>query len=126
VAAKNPKPHRNLVAWQKSLDLVMQVYKLTQDFPERELYGLSSQLRRAALSVPSNLAEGAAGRTRAQFAHFLANALGSLNEIDTQLEISFRLGYISESEYHNIGTLLDECLAVTYGLRKSITSKIKQ
>jgi four helix bundle protein len=126
VADKNQKPHRNLVAWQKSMDLVMQVYKLTQNFPERELYGLSSQLRRAALSVPSNIAEGAADRTKAQFSHFLANALGSLNEIDTQLEISFRLGYISQSEYHYISTCLDECLAVTYGLRKSITSKINQ
>jgi four helix bundle protein len=123
---KNQKPHRNLVAWQKSMDLVMQVYKLTQNFPERELYGLSSQLRRAALSVPSNIAEGAVDRTQAQFSHFLANALGSLNEIDTQLEISFRLGYISESEYRYISPWLDECLAVTYGLRKSITSKMKQ
>jgi four helix bundle protein len=125
MAAKNQKPHRNLVAWQKNLDLVLQVYKLTQDFPERELYGLSSQLRRAALSVPSNIAEGAADRTQGQFSHFLANALGSLNEIDTQLEISLRLGYISESEYRYISILLDECLAVPYGLRKSVKSKIK-
>jgi four helix bundle protein len=76
--------------------------------------------------VPSNLAEGAADRTQAQFSYFLANALGSLNEIDIQLEISLRLGYISASEYRDISTLLDECLAVTYGLRKSITSKIRQ
>ncbi len=108
------------------MDLVMEVYKSTQNFPERELYGLSSQLRRAALSVPSNIAEGAADRTHSQFSHFLANALGSLNEIDTQLEISFRLAYIPENEYQRISTLLDECLAVTYGLRKSITAKIKR
>jgi four helix bundle protein len=124
--SKDPKPHRNLVAWQKGMDLVMEVYKLTRDFPERELYGLSSQLRRAALSVPSNIAEGAADRTHSQFSHFLANALGSLNEIDTQLEISFRLGYIPENKYQHISKMLDECLAITYGLRKSISAKIRR
>ncbi len=108
----DPKPHRNLVAWQKGMDLVMEVYSLTKNFPERELYGLSSQLPRAALSVPSNIAEGAADRTQAHFSHFLSNALGSLNEIDTQLELSFRLGYISEIKYQHISRLLDECLAV--------------
>ncbi|MFZ0051831.1 MAG: four helix bundle protein, partial [Desulfobaccales bacterium] len=85
---RNPKPHRNLVAWKKGMDLVSAVYSLTKNFPENEVYGLSAQLRRAALSVPSNIAEGAANRTPAQFANFLANALGSLNEIDTQLELS--------------------------------------
>jgi four helix bundle protein len=125
MSGKSQKPHRNLVAWQKGMDLVMEIYKSTQNFPKRELYGLSSQLRRAALSVPSNIAEGAADRTYSQFSHFLANALGSLNEIDTQWEISFRLGYIPENEYQHIGTLLDECLAVIYGLRKSINAKIK-
>jgi four helix bundle protein len=108
------------------MDLVMEVYKLTQDFPARELYGLSSQLRRAALSVPSNIAEGAADRTHSQFSHFLSNALGSLNEIDTQLELSYRLRYIGEEDYNHISALLNECLAVTYGLRKSITAKLKR
>jgi four helix bundle protein len=123
---KSQKPHRNLVAWQQGMDLVIEIYKLTRDFPDRELYGLTSQLRRAALSVPSNIAEGAADRTHSQFSHFLSNALGSLNEIDTQLELSFRLGYISEDEYRHINTLVDECLAVTYGLRKSVITKAKR
>jgi four helix bundle protein len=123
---KDPKPHRNLVAWQKGMDLVMEVYRLTKNFPERERYGLSSQLRRAALSVSSNIAEGAADRTHAQFSNFLSSAIGSLNEVDTQLEISFRLGYIPENEYLQLSKLLDECLAVTYGLKKSIAAKIKR
>ena len=123
MSQKNQKPHRNLLAWQKGMDLVIEVYNLTQDFPDRELYGLSAQLRRAAVSVPSNIAEGAANRTRSQFANFLSNALGSLNEIDTQLELSFRLGYLSDQSYNNITSLLNECLALTYGLRKSIASK---
>jgi four helix bundle protein len=123
--SKDPKPHRNLVAWQKGMDLVVEVYKLTQNFPGREIYGLSAQLRRAAISVPSNLAEGAANRTQSQFSQYLANALGSLNEIDTQLEIAFRLGYIQENEYTLINVLLDDCTALTYGLRKSLDPKIK-
>ena len=123
---KNPKPHRNLVAWQSGMDLVSAVYSLTQNFPDSELYGLCGQLRRAALSVPSNIAEGAANRTPSQFANFLANALGSLNEIDTQLELSLRLGFISEVEHLQINGLVDKCLAVTYSLRKSIQSKFKR
>lgn len=126
MGGKDQKPHRNLVAWQKGMDLVIEVYRLTQDFPDRELYALSSQIRRAALSVPSNIAEGAADRTPAQFSHFLSNTLGSLNELDTQMELSFRLGYLPEKEYNNISKLLDECLAVTYGLRKSIITKIRR
>jgi four helix bundle protein len=120
---RHPTPHRNLVAWQKGRDLVFEVYKLTQAFPEKELYGLTSQLRRAALSEPSNIAEGAADRSPAQFAHFLANAIGSLNEMDTQLQIALQLGYLSEAAYQQAGTLLDECLAVTYGLKKSVARK---
>ena len=122
---KNPKPHRRLVAWQKGMDLVLILYDITRDFPAQELYGLTSQLRRAALSVPSNIAEGAADRTQAQFYNFLSNVLGSLNEIDTQLELSFRLGYITEDKYKKINMLLDECLAVTYGLRKSLIIRRK-
>jgi four helix bundle protein len=126
VEEKKQKPHRNLVAWQKGMELVMEVYRLTRNFPDIELYGLISQLRRAALSVPSNIAEGAADRTRSQFTNFLSNSLGSLNEIDTQLELSFRLGYISKNEYHQIDSLLDECLALTYGLRRSISARLKR
>jgi four helix bundle protein len=122
---KSPKPHRNLLAWQKGMDLVGGGYKLTQKFPHSELYSLSAQLRRAALSVPVNIAEGAADRTPSQFANFLANAIGSFNEIDTQLELSLRLGFISEVEHSQISKLLDECLAITYGLKKSIQSKLK-
>jgi four helix bundle protein len=124
--AKSPKPHRNLVAWQKSMDLVKAIYKLTQKFPDSEHYGLNAQLRGAALSVPSNIAEGAADRTPSQFANFVATAIGSLNEIDTQLELSLRLGFISEVEHSQISKLLDECLAITYGLKKSIQIKPKK
>ncbi len=84
------KPHRNLTAWQKAMDLVVAIYNATHNFPKEEIYGLTSQLRRAAVSVPSNIAEGAADRTTQQFSNFLSNAIGSLNEIDTQLEVALR------------------------------------
>jgi four helix bundle protein len=79
----------------KGMDLVLEVYKLTREFPDSEGYGLISQLQRATVSVPANIAEGAADRTHFRFSHFLSNAPGSLNKIDAQLELSFRLGYLS-------------------------------
>ena len=77
------------------MGLVVTIYQATANFPKEEIYGLTPQLRRAAVSVPSNIAEGAADRTKQQFSNFLSNALGSLNEIDTQLDVAFRLKYIT-------------------------------
>lgn len=119
-AVSSNKPHRNLLAWQKGIDLVIAVYNATRTFPSEEMYGLTSQLRRAAISVPSNIAEGAADRTTQQFSNFLSNSIGSLNEIDTQLELGLRLGYLPKNDHDRLFKLLDECLALTYGLRKSL------
>src|SRR5215467_1656764 len=117
------KPHRNLKAWRKTMDFAVNLYQLTTDFPQEELYALASQLRRAAVSAPSNIAEGAAGRTRQQFSNFLSNAIGSLNEIDTQLELALRLGYVTDTDYDRLYQALDECIALTYGLRKAVNNK---
>ena len=114
------KPHKKLIAWRKSMDLVEKVYELTKSFPRKEVYGLSSQLRRAAVSVPSNIAEGAADRSPTQFRTYLSMALGSLNEIDTQLEIAVSIGYLNDPGFGDAEMLVDECMAVTYGLRKSL------
>ncbi len=114
------KPHKRLIAWQKSMDLVVLVYELTKSFPREETYGLTSQMRRAAVSAPSNIAEGAADRSKDQFRNFLRTAIGSLNELNTQLEIAFRIGYLSESSHLLAQQLLDECLAVTFGLKRSL------
>jgi len=114
------KPHRNLLAWQKSMDFAVDVYQATKNFPQDELYGLTSQLRRAAVSAPSNIAEGAAGRTKQQFSNYLSNAIGSLNETDTQLELARRIGYLTGTEYARLRPALDDCLALTYGLRRSL------
>jgi len=114
------KPHKKLIAWQKSMDLVVLIYRITNGFPKEELYGLVSQMRRAAVSGPSNIAEGAANRTTDQFRNFLSIAIGSLNELNTQLEIAFRVGYLSTTDHDDAQRLLDECLAVTYGLKRSL------
>jgi four helix bundle protein len=74
-------PHKKLIAWRKSMDLVEKIYELTKKFPREEVYGLSSQLRGAAVSVPSNIAEGAADRSPVQFRNYLSVSIGSLNEI---------------------------------------------
>src|SRR5215510_1962230 len=121
----NDEPHKNLIAWQRSMDLVVGIYETTRRFPKQEIYGLSSQLRRAAVSVPSNIAEGAAGRTMQQFSNFLSNAIGSLNEIDTQLNLAHRLGYLARQDYERLHRQFDECVALTYGLRKSLASRSK-
>ena len=117
------KPHKRLLAWKKSMDLVVEIYRLTKTFPREEIYGLTSQIRRAAVSVPSNISEGAAGRSVTQFKNFLAIAIGSLNEISTQLEIAYRVGYLDRRKLLDIEALIDECLALTYGLRKSLAER---
>jgi four helix bundle protein len=92
------KSYRDLVAWQKAIELVTFVYRLTAGFPKEELYGLTSQLRRAAVSIPSNIAEGQGRKSNAEFRHFLHNAAGSLMEVETQVTIARVLGYLSAQD----------------------------
>ncbi len=89
------KSFRDLIVWQKAMDLVEAVYLATADFPREEMYGLTSQLRRASVSVPSNVAEGQGRRTNGEFIQFLHHAIGSLNEVETQVELSMRLGFMA-------------------------------
>jgi four helix bundle protein len=117
------KPNKRLLAWQKSMDLVVEIYGLTKSFPRNEIYGLTSQVRRASISVPSNISEGAAGRSVTQFRNFLSVAIGSLNEVSTQLEIAFRVGYLDRRSLDAVESRGDECLALTYGLRKNLVAK---
>jgi four helix bundle protein len=115
------KPHKKLIAWRKTMNLVEKVYELSKKFPREEIYALSSQMRRAAISAPSNIAEGAAGRSPVQFRNYLSVAIGSLNELATQLEIAYRIGYLDKTAFEDTESLVDECLAVTYGLRKRLS-----
>jgi four helix bundle protein len=99
--------HKDLDVWQKAIDFVAKIYKITDLFPKTELYGLTNQLRRAAVSVPSNIAEGAARGSNKEFIQFLYIALGSLSETETQIIIAMKLGYIKEdaSNLSDIQTL---------------------
>ena len=91
------KPHKKLVLWGKVIDFVVFVYETTKVFPKEEEYGLKSQLRRAAVSVPSNISEGLSRRTKKDKIHFLNIAQASLSEIDAQIEVSQRLGFINQN-----------------------------
>jgi len=117
-------PHRNLEAWKHSMDLVEDIYSITKAFPKEETYGLSSQMRRAAVSVPSNLAEGAAAMTNKQFISFLGLSLGSLSELDTQTEIAYRLQYLQKETYTSINDQIDKCKSLVFGLQRSVIKKI--
>ena len=110
------KSHKDLKVWQESMTLVTQIYKISEDFPKHEVYGLSSQIRRAAVSIPSNIAESAGRKGENEFTRFLYIALGSLSEVETQLEISHRLGYIKDIEVIN---------SSIYFIRKMLANLIK-
>ncbi len=88
------KPHKKLNVWNAAMDLVIKIYQATEVFPREERFGFTDQLRRAAVSVPSNIAEGAARHTRKEFINFLHMAQGSLSELDIQLELGRQLGYL--------------------------------
>ena len=117
------KPHKRLLGWRKSMDLAVKIHELTKTLPQAEIYGLTAQIRRASVSVPSNISEGAAGRSVTQFRNYLSIAIGSLNEISTQLEIAYRVGYLDKRKLNDVESRVDECLALTYGLRKSLVEK---
>jgi four helix bundle protein len=119
----NETPHKRLEAWKSAMLLVEIVYKVTTGFPNEEKFGLISQMRRAAIFVPSNIAEGAADRTSSQFVNFLSVAIGSLAELDTQLELSKNLGLINTTDFQEVYILLDKTKSLVYGLRKSIKIK---
>ncbi|MBK5938203.1 four helix bundle protein [Halochromatium roseum] len=116
------KSYQELVVWEKSMELVERVYRMTKVFPAEEMYGLSSQLRRAAVSVPSNIAEGQARRSKAEFLRFLSIAQGSRAEVETQTLIAERLGYVSKQQISEIVLLLEEIAKMLHTLRAKLTT----
>lgn len=109
--------HRDLLVWQKSMVLVTEIYRATRSFPRDELYGLSSQIRRAAVSVPSNLAEGHGRNSRREFRQFIGQARGSLVELETQVEISRNLGYLSNKSASDLLSRASEIARMLNGLK---------
>ncbi len=102
--------YKELIVWQKAMELVVDVYKLTEGFPKSELYGLTSQTRRCAVSIPSNIAEGRRRRGDKDYAHFLIIAYGSGSELETQIEIAKRLPFGKNLNFAKVDRLLDEVM----------------
>ena len=111
--------YNNLQIWQQAMDLVEETYKLTASFPIEEKFSLVSQMTRAAVSIPSNIAEGAGRNSDKDFAHFISIAIGSLYELNTQIVLSERLGYINQSQSQELQKKLDNLQ------RKSVSFKSK-
>jgi len=108
------------IAWQKAMNLAESVYRVTKTLPQRETYGLASQMRRAAVSIPSNIAEGEGRGTPGQFLHMLAVSYGSLRELETQVILAGRLRLVSEDDRHQMIELCAEVGRLLNGLMKSL------
>ena len=113
------KPHKKLKAWQLAIDIAVDVYTITGKFPADEKFGLVSQMRRCAVSISSNIAEGAARNTKKEFVNFLHIAQGSLSELDTQLELAKRLSYLNGSQWTELDEKLNEQDKIISGLIRS-------
>jgi four helix bundle protein len=116
--------YRDLTVWKLAMQLTEEVYRVTQAFPESETYALANQLQRAAVSVPSNIAEGHARSSTRDFLRFISIAMGSLAEIETQLELSARLEYINEIRLGELLATTDALGRMLRGLRNSLSSKL--
>ena len=117
------RSHRDLVAWQKGFGLGLDVYRVTKSFPDSERFGLISQLRRAAVSVSSNIAEGYGRGSTADYIRFLRAARGSLYEIDTQLLFAARLEFLPQSSYDELVERVNECGRILAALIRSLEEK---
>ncbi len=113
--------YTDLIVWQKSMDLVVEIYKLTESFPKTEQYGIISQMRRASVSIPSNIAEGRRRGSKKEFKQFLVIAYGSGAELETQIEITKRLNYANIEKYKNIDSLLSEVMRMLNKLSSSLS-----
>lgn len=112
--------YQDLEAWKKSMDLAEKIYELTKRFPKEEQFGLTSQIRRAAVSIPSNIAEGFRRKSKADFAKFVTYAYGSGAELETQLQLSIRIKILSIMRSRETLTLLDEVMKILNGLHRSL------
>ncbi len=105
------------------MDLVMDIYKITDAFPKTEIYSLMSQMKRGAISIVSNISEGSAYKSNLKYSYFLSISLGSIKELDTQLEIAYRLKYIDDNQFKDIQDQLSNVGGLIFGLKRSIENK---
>ena len=116
--------YSNLQIWQQAMELVVEVYKLTKTFPAEEKYGLVSQMNRDAVSVPSNIAEGAGRGSNKDFSHFISISIGSMCELHTQLVLSERLGFIDHLQYKKIQEHLDDIQRMAVSFKNKLDTNI--
>jgi four helix bundle protein len=114
---------RDLLVWQQSMLLVRQIYLMTRQFPRDEKFGLTSQMRRAAVSIPSNIAEGHARRSTGEFIQFISNVEGSVAELETQLEIASDLGYCTAAQTESVPGLAEEVRKMLNALRRRLQER---
>lgn len=114
------RDYKDLQVWQKGMALAKQIYRLTQEFPAEEKFGLVSHMRRAAVSVPSNLAEGQARNTTGEFIQFISHSEGSLAELDTQCRLSVALSFCKQSEIEPVMSLVTELQKMLNALRRKL------
>jgi four helix bundle protein len=117
------KPHKKLDAWKLSMELVLDVYQTTAKFPSQEKYSLIDQIRRATISIPSNIAEGAARQTKKEFTNYLHIAQGSLSELDTQIELAKRLGFLDGESWRILDQRMVRIDKTISGLIHHLTKK---
>lgn len=122
----NIRSYRDLKAWQLAVDACIEVYRVTGRFPDHERFGLISQVRRAAVSAPSNIAEGYGRGATADYLRFCRMARGSLYEVETQLHIAVELGYLARAEYEQVESKLQESGRVLAGLVRSIEAAVHE
>ena len=115
--------YKGLIVWQKSMDLVTEIYKITDNFPKSEIYSLTSQIRRCAVSIPSNIAEGRYRGSKKEFTHFVKIAYGSGAELETQIEIAKRLKFVENKDYKIADKLLLEVMKMLNIFSKKLKAK---
>lgn len=115
------RPHQNLQAWSQSVELVTTIYRTTERFPKEERYGLTAQIRRAAVSIPANIAEGAGRRSPKEFVYFLSNSQGSASELETELIIANNLGYLDKANCAQLISKLERIGRLITGLSRSVS-----
>ena len=118
------RPHHSLDAWKRSIDFVVEVYKMTETFPKEEKFGLTSQIRRASVSIPANIAEGAARRSEKEFLHFLSIAQGSASEVETEMLIANKLGFLEKENHKVLDSSLADIGRMLTGLSNHLKRKI--
>lgn len=117
------KSYRDLIVWQKAVELCVLIYRITQEFPKNELYGLTSQLRRCSVSIPSNIAEGFQRGYLKEYIHFLYISFGSGAELETQILVAHKINYLNQEKFDELNSILEEVMKMLNSLINKLENK---